>query len=353
MCTILPKVRLSVKERLQKNLRRCRDAGLKTRYLIILNLIAGRTPPVIAGVLRVHRDTVYRVAKRFRAHGEFGLLDRRRGNGPGKLRGGFLDALDRLVRGSPQDHGWRRPTWTRELLVASMVEQGFPKVHVATLSRALRLIRARRGRPRPTVGCPWSPQRKGRRLAQLRRLIEGLPRNEVAVYEDEVDIHLNPKIGYDWMGYGQQKQVRTPGQNEKRYLAGAVNVKTGELLWVEGENKDSWLFVQLLAKLYHHYPEAKRIHVILDNYGIHDSKLVAWALLQAKGRIQLHPLPPYCPQHNPIERLWEDLHAEVTRNHRCPDMDDLIACVHAYLLRRYFQFLDRAAAAKRPPARAS
>jgi putative transposase len=353
MCTILPKVRFSVKERLRKNLRRCRDAGLKTRYLIILNLLAGRTPPVIASLLQVHRDTVYRVAKRFRAHGAFGLLDRRRGNGPGKLRGGFLEALNRLVRGSPPEHGWRRPTWTRELLVASMVEQGFPKVHVATLSRALRLIRARRGRPRPTVGCPWSPQRKGRRLAQLRRLLEGLPRNEVAVYEDEVDIHLNPKIGYDWMGHGQQKQVQTPGQNEKRYLAGALNVKTGELLWVEGESKDSWLFVQLLAKLYHHYPEAKRIHVILDNYGIHDSKLVAWALLEAKGRIKLHPLPPYCPQHNKIERLWEDLHGEVTRNHTCPDRDDLMACVYAFLLRRYFLFLDRAAAAKRPAARAS
>jgi transposase len=353
MSTILPKLRLSVKERLRKNLRRCRDAALKTRYLIILNLSAGRTPPVIAAVLQVHRDTVYRVAKRFRAHGEFGLLDRRAGNGPGKLRGGFLDALDRLVRGSPQDHGWLRPTWTRELLVATLVEQGFPKVHVATLSRALRRIRARRGRPRPTVGCPWSPQRKGRRLAQLRKLIEGLPPSEVAVYEDEVDIHLNPKIGSDWMGYGQQKKVLTPGQNEKRYLAGALNVQTGELLWVEGENKDSWLFVQLLGKLYHHYKEAKVIHVILDNYGIHDSKLVAWALLEAKGRIQLHPLPPYCPQHNPIERLWEDLHAEVTRNHTCPDMDDLMACVHAFLLRRYFLFLDQAAAAKRPRARAS
>lgn len=349
MSTILPKVRFAVKQRLLKNLRRCRDEGLRTRYLIIINLIEGRTPQIIAPVLKVHRDTVYRVAKRFREHGEFGLLDRRAGNGPGKLKGGFLDALDRLVRGRPQDHGWLRPTWTRELLVATLVKLGYAKVHVATLSRALRLIRARRGRPRPTVGCPWSPQRKGRRLSRIRKLIEGLPADEVAVYEDEVDIHLNPKIGLDWMGYGQQKEVLTPGQNEKRYLAGAVNVKTGELIWVEEDNKDSWLFVQLLGKLYHHYQGAKVIHVILDNYGIHDSKLVAWALLEAGGRIRLHPLPPYCPQHNKIERLWEDLHAEVTRNHTCRDMEDLMACVRAFLLRRYFLFLDRAAEANSPP----
>ena len=41
------------------------------------------------------------------------------------------------------------------------------------------------------------------------------------MFVDEVDIHLNPKIGPDWMLRGQQKTVPTPGQNQKRYLAGA------------------------------------------------------------------------------------------------------------------------------------
>ena len=92
--------------------------------------------------------------------------------------------------------------------------------------------------------------------------------------------------------------------------------------------------MRLLAKLYWAYPEAKKIHVILDNYGIHDSKLVAWALLQAQGRIVLHPLPPYCPDHNRIERVWEDLHANVTRNHRCTTMRELRQQVRSYLYRR-------------------
>jgi hypothetical protein len=33
----------------------------------------------------------------------------------------------------------------------------------------------------------------------IKRLIETLPPEEVALYEDEVDIHLNPKIGPDYM----------------------------------------------------------------------------------------------------------------------------------------------------------
>ena len=343
MSTILPKLSFSVKERLIKNFRRCRDAGTRTRYLIILKLVAGRKPDDIADYLGVHRDTIYRVARRFRECGEAGLLDRRVNNGPKKLTATFLTTLDRLVRDSGQNHGHRRPTWTRELLLKTLLQLGFPKVHVATLSRALAQIRARRARPRPTVGCPWSTRRKNTRLNELRQLIAGLPKNEVAVYEDEVDIHLNPKIGYDWMGHGQQKEVLTPGKNVKRYLAGALDVRTGELHYVEGEKKDSWLFVQLLGKLYLHYSKAKRIHVILDNYGIHDSKLVAWGLLQAKGKIKLHPLPPYCPNDNKIERVWQDLHAEVTRNHTCPDMDTLLGEVRDYLKRRCEQALARSA----------
>jgi transposase len=349
---LLPHVRLAAKERLLKGLRACREPRLKTRYLIVVNLLAGRKPEVLAHILGVHRDTVYRVARRFREDGEFGLLDRRAGNGPGKTGGDFLDALDRLVRGSPQDHGHHRPTWTRELLVLSLIKLGFPKVHPTTLSRALKRIKARRGRPRPTVGCPWPKGRKTRRLNWIRRLIAELPKDEVAVYEDEVDIHLNPKIGLDWMGHGQQKEVLTPGKNEKRYLAGALDVRTREVHWVEGEHKDSWLFVRLLGRLYHHYVGAARIHVILDNYGIHDSKLVAWALLEARGRIRLVPLPPYCPQHNRIERVWEDLHAETTRNHTCPDMDSLMLEVRLHLLRRLFRIIDENAA-EMPLAQAS
>jgi transposase len=339
MCSILPKLRRSVKERLTKNFRRCRDAGSRMRYLIILKLLAGRKPGDIASYLGIHRDTVYRVAKRFSQRGELGLLDGRANNGSDKLNKDFLSTLDRLVRGSPQDHGHRRPTWTRELLLKTLLALGFPKVHVATLSRALALIRARRARPRPTVGCPWSSRRKNRRLKKIRELIEGLPEDEVVLYEDEVDIHLNPKIGYDWTGYGQQKEVLTPGKNVKRYLAGALDVRTGVLHYVEGEKKDSWLFVELLGKLYLHYAKVKRIHVILDNYGIHDSRLVAWALLEAEGRIKLHPLPPYCPNDNRIERVWEDLHAEVTRNHTCPDMDALMVEVRHYLQLRVQQVL--------------
>jgi transposase len=199
---------------------------------------------------------------------------------------------------------------------------------------ALALIRARRANPRPRVQCPWFPAVKTRRLNVLRRLLANLPAREEAVSEDEVDIHLNPKIGLDWMGYGQQKETQTPGQNRKRYLAGAKDVRTGVIHWVEGDKKNSWLFWKMLNKLTMVYAHATVIHVILDNFCIHSSKIIMAALSGFASRIRLHFLPPYCPDENAIERVWQDLHAHVTRNHRCGTMTELLRNVRYYLRKR-------------------
>jgi hypothetical protein len=46
----------------------------------------------------------------------------------------------------------------------------------------------------------------------LHRLIRTLPADQVAVWEDEADIDLNPRLGLDWMLRGMQRVVMTPGK---------------------------------------------------------------------------------------------------------------------------------------------
>ena len=177
-------------------------------------------------------------------------------------------------------------------------------------------------------------------------MLATLPRREWAFYEDEVDVHLNPKVGLDWMACGQQKEVVTPGQNEKRYLAGAWEVRTRILTWVEGVRKTSYLFLDLLDRLKRQYPQARRLHLVLDNYRIHSSDIVHAALSgYLAGKVELHFLPPYCPDHNKIERVWQDLHANVTRNHRCASMADLMDEVRYYLRKRNYRLQRPRAAA--------
>ena len=90
----------------------------------------------------------------------------------------------------------------------------------------------------------------------------------------------------------------------------------------------------MLQKLVETSPAAKVIHVVLDNFKIHSSKASQAAVRSLGGRIVLHFLPPYCPNDNKIERLWLDVHANVTRNHRCQDINELMRRVVNYLTGR-------------------
>lgn len=312
------------------------DACFRLRCKIVLNLCRGERAERIHEILGCSLSQVYRVARRFVEEGEMGLVDRREDNGETKVDEAYAAEVLRLVANeSPQDHGYRRPTWTQELLVLVMDQIAGIHISTSSMSRLLSTLEIRLGRPKPIVGCPWKKARKRKRLRQLERLIENVPDDEVVLYADEVDIDLNPKIGPDYMLRGTQKQVLTPGKNEKHYLAGALCAKTGKLTWTEWNRKDSDLFIlQLWQLIREDYPNAKRIHIILDNYSIHSSARTNIALAALDGKVQLHFLPPYCPDHNRIERVWRDLHANVTRNHRCKTMAELMEEVRAYLTTR-------------------
>jgi transposase len=274
---------------------------------------------------------VGRVIRRFRDHGIAGLHDRREDNGETKVDEQYLTILYETVDRQPNDFGYPRSTWTQELMAIVMKDLTGVSIHPGTMSRALKMIGARLGTPKPKVGCPWSKACKNRRLAAIRRAVDGIGTNEVAVYLDEVDIHLNPKIGPDWMNRGKQKEVMTPGQNIKRYVCGALNVQTGCIDYVAGERKNGLLFIQTLQRLLETYPHATMIHVVLDNFRIHSSRQVQAWMKQNGHRITLHFLPPYCPDHNKIERKWKDLHAAVTRNHRCNTIEELMSNVQRWL----------------------
>ncbi|WP_123420594.1 IS630 family transposase, partial [Gallaecimonas pentaromativorans] len=142
--------------------------------------------------------------------------------------------------------------------------------------------------------------------------------------------HLNPKMGADWMPRGQQRRVATPGQNAKHYLAGALHAKTGRVLYVSGQSKDSGLFIAMLSKLRSTYRQAKSITLVVDNYIIHKSrKTQCWLADNPKFKLVFQPV--YSPWVNRIERLWQALHETITRNHRCKTMWQLLGRVRHFM----------------------
>jgi transposase len=323
----------NVRSKLQRRLKRIDDAALRIRYLIVLHADQALSKSQIARMVCCSRQTADRVINRYLEVGEAGLIDRREDNGNRKASKHYLSMLRWILESSAPAFGHRRPTWTHRLLIESA--QRFTGVRISrrTMGRVLRELGVRRGRPKPLAPCPWPRKRREAVISAVKTLIDTLPKNHAAVWEDEADIDLNPRIGPDYMLAGTQRTVMTPGKNVKRYMAGAMDVHSDRVSWVSGERKNSALFIAMLKKLAKVHPDAKIIHVICDNYTIHDSRQTRTWLAEHGKRFKLHFLPPYCPDDNRIERkVWREMHANVTVNHRCPTIERLMQEVIWWLM---------------------
>ena len=320
-----------VRRRLERAARKSRDAPYRTRIQIVLHYGRGWGCNRIATALGCAPSHAVRTVARFREGGEDALVDGRRENGEAKVDDDSREALREMVGRQPQDYGWARSTWSRELLRKNLGRELGLRVSERTVGRMLEAVGARYGMARPSPKPEWTKARKSRHVRRILRVVENLPRGEVAYYEDEVDIHLNPKIGRDWMNARTQKEVPTPGKNVKRYLYGALRVGGDEIIFTTAERKNSDGFIAFLEKLRASNPKATRIHFVLDNYVIHKSHKTQRYLACHRDLFVLHFLPPYAPEHNRIERLWRDLHGSVTRNHRCRSIQELMRRVRYWL----------------------
>ena len=320
--------------KLHRDAKRCKDADTRIRYRVVLLSDQGWSGKRIAKALGCTSSTVSRTLSRWERYGQAGLIDRREDNGQTKADAPYAQTVAWILESTPQDFFHRRPTWTRRLLIETARRYTGVTVSPTTMGRLLKRLKARRGRPKPEAPCPWSEIARKRRVAMIRALIDTLPACEAAVWEDEADIDLNPRVGFDWMLPGTQRHVMTPGKNVKRYLGGAMDAASDRVVWVKGERKNSRLFIELLKKLLETYADKKVIHVVLDNFVIHSSRQTKLWLAEFGGKIRLHFLPPYCPDDNRIERkVWREVHANVTVNHRCETMEELMTEVVYYLMR--------------------
>lgn len=90
-----------------------------------------------------------------------------------------------------------------------------------------------------------------------------------------------------------------------RWLYGVVEPKTGESLFLEFSHLDSECFQTFLDSLAQTYPDD--LHLVhLDNAPAHTAKSI-----QIPNNIILLFQPPYCPELNPIERLWQEFNRDV------------------------------------------
>ncbi|HHP7232031.1 MAG TPA: IS630 family transposase [Xenococcaceae cyanobacterium] len=85
------------------------------------------------------------------------------------------------------------------------------------------------------------------------------------------------------------------------WLYGLVEPRSGESFFAEFSHVDGVCFQEYLCWFSQAYPE--QLHLIqLDNGRWH-----IWSELNVPDNVILVFQPPYCPQVNPIERLWKEI----------------------------------------------
>jgi hypothetical protein len=135
---------------------------------------------------------------------------------------------------------------------------------------------------------------------------------------DESRFGLHPYMGRCWARKGVRVSAPVSPNYQNFYVYSGVAPLTGDafslfLPWVNTKMMNLYL-----AEMSAAFPD-KKIMLIWDQAGWHKSNS-----LIVPENIVLKSLPPYSPELNPVEKLWQWLKKHICRNRLFPYLDDLM-----------------------------
>ena len=123
--------------------------------------------------------------------------------------------------------------------------------------------------------------------------------------QDESRLGLHLPVHRRLTGYGMKPIQVVEPLYESYWLYAAVEPTTGDAFWWELPRLDADCFSIFLRQFGQHYAESLNI-VLLDQAPAHVAQRVP-----IPENVVLVSLPAYCPELNPVERLWEDLKSRI------------------------------------------
>jgi len=136
-----------------------------------------------------------------------------------------------------------------------------------------------------------------RRLAQRKKAM--------IFFGDEAGVRSDHHAGTTWAVKGRTPVVSSTGARFGLNLVSAVSAQ-GEFRFMTVKGRvGAAKFIDFLKRLIHN--AQRMIFLIVDGHPAHKAKMVRRFVESAKDRLQLFFLPPYSPELNPDERVWNDL----------------------------------------------
>lgn len=287
---------------IERRYRQEKDARLKTRLLCVkLAALGEHTAQEIAELCGVSRATVFEWVGDFRREGFEALLERGRpGPQPGELRG-VPEPVVRQLRAGVGSGRWATAEAARQWLER---EHGIKRPYVTVWQWLKKLGGVLRvPRPRHPGADPQAAEAFKKELGKQLSALELPAGSRARVWVmDEARFGLHTETRRVWITKGVRPTVRRQTRYEWDYLYGALDVVEGRAEFLHLPTVDLECNRLFLDHLRASDPEALHV-VIADQAGFHlrpgDTRLPEGVFIL--------PLPPYSPELNPCEQLWDIL----------------------------------------------
>jgi len=288
-----------------------RKALEEIRIRAVKRVEAGESPEVVIKALGFSRPRIYEWLAKYREGGIDALRSRKAPGKVPKLRGEDLKKIYRLVVGKdPRQLKFEFALWTRAM-VKELIEREFgvnlSEVSVGRLLKKLGLS-------------PQRPQRKFFQQDQYLVLkwiaedfgdIKKLAKKENAeiFFADESSVRSDYHSGTTWAPRGKTPVVGSTGARHKVNLISAISPRGSMRFMVTEDRLIASAFIEFLKRMM--VGATRPIFLIVDNHPVHRSTEVKEFVKKTKGRLRLFYLPPYSPELNPDEHVWNYL-----KNHK-------------------------------------
>ena len=274
---------------LEADLRKTKDLSEWRRLFVILSYDEGQSIDEIAFLTRLSKWTIEEYLKQYSSHNK--TKNDPRGGGSSKLTETESKDLEQHLS---------KTTYLKVKNIVGYVKRTFGKQYSrAGMTAWLKGHGFTFKKPEKIPG-KLDPNRQAQFIEEYYRLKGSLGPNDELYFLDAVHPEYQSQGACGWIKKGECKTLQTTGKQKRLHFVGALAIKEMEVVMREYETIDA------MVQFFKHLEEKQavgKIHVVLDNASVHRNNTLSEFL---KGsRIELHYLPPYSPNLNPIERLWK------------------------------------------------
>lgn len=160
----------------------------------------------------------------------------------------------------------------------------------------------------------------------LKKLQEKVKNDNVQVlFFDESRFGTHSKLGHGWFDRGVRTPVNIKLGFQNFYVYSAISSANGynfSLLLPEVNSSNMNIYLERLAKSL----KGKKVILVLDGAAWHKSHA-----LKVPQNIELLYLPPYSPELNPVEKLWQFIKSKIIRNKFYNNIKELEAATCAFI----------------------